>query len=218
MAKSFPAGCRSQPAHLRKRKCATKRKPGVKSRHRLPVNAEGQQIDADDPDITPFQVGDQIRPSGHGPGVPQKANACVICEVMQGQRTEYEIGRTCWRERQHVRDGEGYFGIRARTLLRQFKCGGLKVNGRDSRTDIVGSAPIDHDPGNIAEPGTQIDRRDGTARREPALKEMPDQPITSEILIQLLKIFEVGQQFRRYILRPIHHFERCVIERPRANE
>ena len=94
----------------------------------------------------------------------------------------------------------------------------LKIDCGDLRTDTVATTPVDYETRDIAETGTQIDRRYGTAREEPAAKEMPDQPVATEVSIELLKVRQINPQLRRYELRAIHPFDCRLIEFPRRNQ
>jgi hypothetical protein len=138
--------------------------------------------------------------------------------MVEGQRTEREIKRSFRYEVEDIRDSEGDFGIRMGTLDRQLEGGRLKIHCGDPNGNIVGAAPIDHEPGNIAESSAQIEDAERTAWVEPSTEEIPNQPVTSEEPVKLLKILEVSHQLRRYGLRAVHHFDGRLVESPGRNQ
>src|ERR1700730_1344593 len=106
---------------------------------------------------------------------------------MQGQRAKHEINRTCRRKTEDIGSGKSYLGIGPRTLPRQFKGGRLKLDCCNPHAKVVGAAPIDHEAGNVTEPGAQIDRGSGNARNKPATQKIPNKSVAPEISIQFLE-------------------------------
>ena len=85
MTELFPASGGGQPAHFPERKRAPDGEPRVKAGHRLSKNASRQQINAGDPEIGPFEIGHQNPALRQGLRMPQKADCCVISEMMERQ-------------------------------------------------------------------------------------------------------------------------------------
>src|SRR5258707_3068716 len=191
-----PTGFDGEPFHFLKRKRRANRKSPIKFRHWIAENGRRQYVDTKQPAKRSLEVGDQDAPLTQTLQSSQNFHCLRPPEVVKSQRTQYNIEPLTGLERAdiplYIRD----LWKSIRPSSSDIQSRRLHVHREHLHLRTLLSRPLNDQSGNIAKTGACIQNGQVFARLEPTLKEMPNSPMTSEMLIQSLEIYQSSDQFR----------------------
>src|SRR5580704_9801581 len=208
MPEPGPTGFDREAFHFLKRKRPANGKPPIKFRHWIAENGRRQNIDTKQPAKRSLEVGDQDAPLTQTLQSSQNFHCLRPTEVVKSQRTQYQVEPLTGVERAditlYIRDLRKSIGTSASDIQSRR----LHVHREHLHLRTLLSRPLHDQSGNIAKTGTCIQNGQFFARLEPTLKEMPNSPMTAEMLIQPLEIYQSPNQFRSGWIRAIHQLQK----------